>query len=318
MCLLFPPVAQNLFFCKLRFALSFAISCVACGGNGSASAPQFAKVPQVIAPISSPAVEHIEIIIEENETQSNVVDNADAPYINNTLMPMGEWLSNYNAIDHPSQPNYLALYSGSEQGTSGTDSCTTPPKFGAPSLGGELTAKGLTVKGYMESIDSAGNTECWGGGKDSDGNHLYAHKHDPTIQFADTPVNDTVPYTQLATDIANNTVPSFAFIAPNQCDDGHDSCGGNQIAHLDRWLRNNAPAIIAYNAAHNGQLWVIFDEGVGSNQTVFAECVGVECLAGKTLSTTYGRGHYSLLRYIERNFNVPLLGESASATHIVL
>ncbi len=174
---------------KAAICLSLALSCVACGGNGSALAVQYSKVPQVIA---SQAVEHIEIIMEENEAQSNVVDNADAPYINHTLMPQGEWLSNYNAIDHPSQPNYLAVYSGSEQGTSGTDNCITPPKFSAPSLGGELIAKGLTVKGYYENIDSVGNTECWGGGKDSDGNDLYGHKHDPTIQFTDTPAGDTV------------------------------------------------------------------------------------------------------------------------------
>ncbi len=79
-----------------------------------------------------------------------------------------------------------------------------------------------------------------------------------------------------------------------------------RVAHLDRWLRNNAPALIAFNAAHNGQLWVTFDEGAGSNQTVFAECVGLGCVAGKTLATTYSQGHYSLLRYIESNFNVPL------------
>ena len=118
-------------FLQAAICLSFAISCVACGGNGSASAPQFATVPQVIAPISSPAVEHIEIIMEENEAESSVVGNANAPYINDTLMPLGEWLSNYNAIDHPSQPNYLAIYSGSEQGTSGTDNCITPPTFNA-------------------------------------------------------------------------------------------------------------------------------------------------------------------------------------------
>ncbi len=256
--------------------------------------------------------------MEENETEASVVGNANAPYINDTLMSEGEWLSNYNAIDHPSQPNYLAIYSGSEQGTSGTDNCLTPPNWSTPSLGGELIAKGLTVKGYMESIDSTGNTECWGGSLDSSGHQVYAHKHDPTIQFQDTPANDTVPYTQLASDIANNRVPSFAFITPNMCDDGHDPCGGNQIADLDTWLSNNAPALIAYNATHNGQLWVTFDEGVGGNQTVFAECIGVGCVAGKTLSTTYIQGHYSLLRYIETNFNLPLLGGSASATRIVL
>lgn len=285
----------------------------------TAVGPSPSPSPSVVpSPSPGAAITHIEVIIDENTPYQNIIGNSFAPYLNNTLIPAGELLTSYFAIEHPSQPNYLDLYSGSNQGTTGTDACVTPPLFSTTSLGGELIAKGFTVKGYYEDLDSAGDTICNDEELDASGNPFYAHKHNPTIQFTDTPAADSVPYTQLASDISANTVPSFALIAPNQCNDGHDTCGGNQFTNLDNWLHNNAPALISYNSSHNGQLWVIFDEGDSGNNQVVAVCVGVSCTAGKHLNTNFSQGHFSLLRYIEDNFGVTELGGSSGATKVQL
>jgi len=42
----------------------------------------------------------------------------------------------------------------------------------------------------------------------------------------------------------DNTVAQYNWITPNLCDDMHDSCAGNSIAHGDTWLSENVPAIL--------------------------------------------------------------------------
>ncbi|TMM34101.1 MAG: hypothetical protein E6F99_22665 [Actinobacteria bacterium] len=59
------------------------------------------------------------------------------------------------AVAHPSEPNYLALFSGSTQGVT-DDSC--PHTFGAANLGQELIGAGLAFAGYCESMPSNGYT----------------------------------------------------------------------------------------------------------------------------------------------------------------
>jgi phosphatidylinositol-3-phosphatase len=65
---------------------------------------------------------HVVVVIEENRDASDFIGNtASAPYINSVLVPQGTVLTNSLAIGHPSEPNYLQLFSGSAQGTQGTD-----------------------------------------------------------------------------------------------------------------------------------------------------------------------------------------------------
>ena len=60
-----------------------------------------------------PAFDHILVVVEENQGYKDIIGNSQAPYINGTLVAGGALLSNYFALTHPSEPNYLGLYSGS-------------------------------------------------------------------------------------------------------------------------------------------------------------------------------------------------------------
>ena len=57
----------------------------------------------------------------ENTGYSALVGNSSAPYIN-SLMSQGASFTNSHGVTHPSQPNYVALFSGALQGVS-DDSC---------------------------------------------------------------------------------------------------------------------------------------------------------------------------------------------------
>src|ERR1043165_4189247 len=58
------------------------------------------------------------IILMENHNWSSIKGSADAPYINNTLLPMASYAEQYyNPPNiHPSEPNYLWLEAGTNFG----------------------------------------------------------------------------------------------------------------------------------------------------------------------------------------------------------
>src|SRR5690348_2338398 len=58
---------------------------------------------------------HIVIVVEENHSFGQIIGSANAPFINQ-LAKQGALFTNAHGVRHPSQPNYLALFSGSNQG----------------------------------------------------------------------------------------------------------------------------------------------------------------------------------------------------------
>ena len=68
-----------------------------------------------------PRPEHVVVAIFENEDLSAIVGAAEAPYLTE-LAASGANFTDAHGETHPSQPNYLALFSGSTQGVT-DDSC---------------------------------------------------------------------------------------------------------------------------------------------------------------------------------------------------
>src|SRR5215204_4347325 len=110
--------------------------------------------PQVFA---LPAPDHIVIVIEENHTLENIIGSVDAPYIN-SLAAGGANFTSFYALTHPSQPNYLQLYSGSNQDVT-TNLVPAPGSpFTTANLGAELLAAGKSFGSYSEDLPSIGST----------------------------------------------------------------------------------------------------------------------------------------------------------------
>src|SRR5262249_23321585 len=149
----------------------------------------------------------------------------EAPYIN-SLANSGALFTQSFGVTHPSQPNYLALFSGSTQGTI-DDSC--PHTFGPPDLGGQLIAAGKTFGGYSESMPSVGYTGCV---YPSALNPLYARKHNPWVNFTDVPSSNNMPFTSFPSSANFSSLPTISFVVPNQQNDMHDGT----ISQGDTWL----------------------------------------------------------------------------------
>jgi hypothetical protein len=96
------------------------------------------------------APDHIVVVNLENESFDDVVGNvAAAPFLNK-LISQGMLFSSCDSLAHPSQPNYLALFSGSMQGAT-TDTVSSFPA-NVPTLAiGRFRSRGTSCRSRMSS-----------------------------------------------------------------------------------------------------------------------------------------------------------------------
>jgi hypothetical protein len=202
------------------------------------------------------------------------------------------------AVTHPSEPNYLAIFSGSTQGIK-DDSC--PHTFSNANLGKALIAASLTFAGYSESMPYKGFTGCTSG--------KYARKHNPWVNFTNVPAGVNKPFSAFPADHA--ALPTVSFVIPNLCNDMHD-CSVNTG---DTWVRNNLDGYVQWAKTHNSLLILTFDEDDTRNAnritTIF---VGPMV---KTGAFSEHITHYSVLRTIEDMYHLPYAGASATASPII-
>jgi hypothetical protein len=244
-----------------------------------------------------PTPDHVVVVVLENHAFGGVVGGSSAPYLT-SLAHSGASFSQSFAVVHPSEPNYLALFSGSTQGVT-DDSC--PHTFSGANLGSELTGAGLSFAGYSESMPSDGFTGC--------GSGEYARKHNPWADFTNVAASSNLAYGQhFPSDFAR--LPSVSFVIPNLCDDMHD-CG---IGTGDTWLKNNLDAYKQWAMTHNSLLVVTFDEDDSSqNNRIPTIFTGQHVKPGNYPEHI---DHYSVLRTLEDGFALPCTGNACTATPI--
>ncbi|MEO6835674.1 MAG: alkaline phosphatase family protein [Candidatus Tumulicola sp.] len=245
----------------------------------------------------APHALHVTIVVMENRDNERVVGNAQAPYFNGTLLSQGVLLANSHAVTHPSEPNYLALFSGSTQGLT-SDRC--PVSYASANLASELIAAGKTFAGYSESMPYDGYRGCW--------TIAYARKHNPWADFSNVPISSNRVYRGLPA-----AVPSVMWIVPNMCNDMHDC--PTRVG--DTWLSKNLPPIIAWNAKNDGLLIVTWDEAepdIDATNRIPTFLAGPMIRPGAGSAQTID--HYGVLRTIERIFGLPCIAQDCRAASI--
>jgi phosphatidylinositol-3-phosphatase len=247
-------------------------------------------------PATIPIPAHVVVVIEENHGYSQIIGSPHAPYIN-TLVSEGALFTNSSALAHPSQPNYLDLFSGSNQGVT-DDSC--PHTFSVASLESELNGASKTFAGYSEGLPAVGSTVCTSG--------VYARKHVPWTDFSKDLTSDNQPFTSFPTDFSK--LPTVAWVIPNLNDDMHNGT----IQQGDSWLQTHLLAYVNWAMTNNSLLIVTFDEDQGTTANHIATIfVGPMVKPGKYSEKI---NHYNVLRTIEDMYGLGHLGSSASATPI--
>jgi hypothetical protein len=254
---------------------------------------------------------------QPNPTSSpqQILGNAAAPYINSLVTPgnpNAQYTSYFSQMTnvapgiHPSEPNYIWQNGGSNFGvtTDADPSAAAGNIITAQSFTGQLTKKGVTWNTYQEdvqystsSLTSASGT----GGVAPSGvtvttnpyngtqQYNYAVKHNPQAFFTDSQNQNVKTFSQLTTDLANNTYAQYNWITPDQYNDMHSALSGGftytyngvtthfsgdqaAIAQGDNFLSQIIPQIEATTAFQSGtgmiEIWD--DESEGGDTSAFA------------------------------------------------
>ncbi len=247
------------------------------------------------------------LIVFENKSDKDILAKSDAPYLNE-LIPQGALATDYQAVAHPSQPNYLALFSGSPQGV--TDD--RAHDLSGPTLADQLEAAGKTWRVFAENYPATG---CFTGEVNEggvDGTGQYVRKHDPAISFTSISGSpercaNIQPLSKFSPDAAD-----FMWVVPNMCHVMHD-CG---IPDGEAWLKAFLPPILASPAfapGGKGVVYITFDEGADKsrNNEVVTLALGPTVRAG--MRSDVAHSHYSLLRTIETSLGLPCLADACQA-----
>jgi hypothetical protein len=365
---------------RLVFSL-FAVALVACGllgaGTGAADAGRTAPAAH-----KTPKVKHVFIIVLENENYgTSFGPKSDAPYLAHTLVKKGELLKNYYATGHASLDNYIAMISGqgpniqtqtdcqffrdftATPGANGqyvnpSGGCVFPP--GAENIANQLEDAGYRWHEYAQDMNAHApkgkQDPCRHPGLNAHDTSQtavpgdeYAARHDPFVYFHSiidfpTCARNVVDFSHLRHDLKHErTTPSYSFITPNLCTDGHDApCvdgrpGGLKSAN--NFLAKRVPGILRSPAFKDrGLLIVAFDEAEGSGSAADSTACCNEqpgpntvppntpgfihpgpgggkvgavlvspCIKPGTVNK-HPYNHYSMLRSIEDNFGLSHLG----------
>jgi len=254
-----------------------------------------------VAIAGPPSYDHVVVVVEENSSFADIIGSAEAPYIN-SLAAGGALFTDMYGITHPSQPNYLHLFSGSSQGQTSNAMPTGLP-FTTANLGAALIAAGRSFAGFSETLPYVG----YQGESYSDDPYFtkYVRKHNPWINWlAASPTGsqlaDTVaqPFTAFPSDYT--TLPTVSFVIPNELNNMHDG----SIAEADTWLQANLSGYAAWAANNNSLLVVTWDEdshtaknriptifyGAGVRQGTVAGTWTLHNLL-RTIEDTYGTTH---------------------------
>jgi len=239
-------------YLALCLLLSGLLLSSGCSGARSMSVPATSK--------AVPQFGHVVLVMEENHSYSSVIGSSAMPYLNSLAQRYG-LATNYFADAHGSIANYFMLTTG--QLVTLDDSFTGT--VSNDNLVRELVASHKTWKSYAESLPSVG----YAGGDV----FPYLERHNPFSYFSDVRNNSAqlqnlVPFTQFAADLAANQLPNFSFVVPNaehdahSCADGTLNCADSaRLSTADSWLQSNIGPLLASSTFQKyGLLVIVFDE----------------------------------------------------------
>jgi hypothetical protein len=251
--------------------------------------------------------QHIFVVVMENRSEADAI--SDPAFA--AIAARGGLATNYDAVAHPSLPNYVALVAGSTFGI--TSDCVTC-YVNASNLFGQLASTHVSYDAYLEGVPGPCFLATYGG-------EDYASKHNPFRYFDDVRDSPTIcshllPLSDLAPTLRRRAaeVPSFLWVTPDLCHDGHDC----STSVAGAWLTGFVDEVTASAAYRDGGLLIItWDEGVGAlggGGQVATIVLSPATKPGTRVAEPLD--HYSVLATVEDNFGLARLGRAAGARNL--
>jgi len=250
-----------------------------------------------------PRSQHVYIVAEENHSYEHLVGSPYMPYLN-SLLPKGATATQFYADMHGSLENYLIVTSGQYL----THNNSTLATFDVDNIERHMLTRGKTFKSYAQSLPYTGFTGLTSG--------AYLKRHAPLPYYTDMAGSSLIMHhvstTEMAKDIANGTLPNFAFITPDSLHDMHDCPNGLNacLQTADSWLKSNIAPLLAtapFQPGGDGVLIIWADEAdlstddrcsatvtTGCGGRILVAMIGPQVRAGYKSTITYH--HPSVLK----------------------
>ncbi|HKR05642.1 MAG TPA: alkaline phosphatase family protein [Bacteroidia bacterium] len=261
-----------------------------------------------------PQPNKVVVVILENHSYQYIIDSTYAPYID-SIAGAGALFSDYHGLGYPSQPNYIKLFSGSDQGIIDDDFPLGLLPFSTPNLASSLIDSGFTFKGYAEDLPDPGAIISW-----STGNYYFKHTPWPCWQGPfpaqhQLPEEDSLnlPFTYFPSDY--DSLPDLCFVIPNADNNMHDGPDPLRITIGDDWIRSNLSGYINWCQANNSLFILTFDEDDGNSQNRVPLIIYGPSLVVQGVYPNY-HDHYGLLCTLEDMFSLPYIGNDSLASCI--
>jgi hypothetical protein len=272
--------------------------------------PTSRTTPNATPRAAIPEFRHIYLVVMENREYDAIVGDPRARYIN-TLIDRYGLATDYTAVAHPSQPNYLALFGGS---TFGIRDDGIHDLAGA-NLAAQLVAHGRTWHVYAQDVPVGCSRVAFADGPvdllGAPGS--YARKHEPAISF--TAISGDPAACANITNLARFSprAADFELIVPNQANDMHDGT----IQQGDAFLASFVPLITSTSDFADSLLLITWDEGssgIGGGGRVAT--IVISSLVRPGFRSKVAHTHYSLLATIEGAWGLGCLRESCRANDL--
>jgi phosphatidylinositol-3-phosphatase len=246
-----------------------------------------------------PRPDHVVVVIEENRGYEQIMDKLNINSYIQALAMRGVVFTQSYGVTHPSQPNYLALFSGVTHGIT-NNAC--PNSFDSDNLATRLLDKGLSFVSFAEALPNVGDVTCISG--------EYHRKHNPVSNWQGTRVAAELNkrFADFPQDFSK--LPTISFVIPDQDNDMHD--GSFEAA--DDWLKTRIAPYADWAMEHNSLLILTWDEdNYQADNHIVTILVGPMVKAGKSAQRI---NHYSVLRTLLDFYDLPALGASHDAEPI--
>lgn len=252
--------------------------------------------------LPAPWFDRIFIMVFENTGFTKTMNDPNF----RSLAAKGRLQTNWKAVTHPSQGNYIQMVSGSTFGIADDFDHNIPNR----SLFNLLEEKGVSWKVYQEDYPGncsaiSCNTGC-----------IYARKHNPAISFNDVRLNASqcskiVNQSEFERDLAAGTLPQYSFYTPNQLNDGHNTGVAYAGNYIGRFFNATRLAMFPPRTL----IFITFDEDdYSESNKIFTLMLGDMVYPNSQDVKVFPDGHSSLLRTVEENWALGTLGRADNSS----
>jgi hypothetical protein len=264
--------------------------------------PEFPSRDRPCGTLADPPAtyDHVIWIWIENHSAPQVIGRPEAPFVSD-LAAKCATATDYRSVGKPSLPNYIGATSGDTWGI-GDDAGPSTHPLTVDNLFRQVRAKGGTAVSYQEAMPS----NCATGGKGT-----YAVKHNPAAYYVgendrSACATDDVPFSPHFLDaMSGGTLPTFAFVTPDLCNDTHDC----SVATGDQWLGGVLSVLLDMPVYHAGRtaIFLVWDEDAPMPFVAVTPSVRPGTVLRETVN------HYSLLRTTEEMLGITTFLAKAAA-----